>query len=201
MTSDGSASAPSNPDELSRFIDAHRNQLLAWINRSLGPLLKGRVESEDILQETALSAVASLEQFQAEGRDPFRVLCQLAEHRIIDAHRFHVKAEKRSAAREVATGAGSSSGEGDDFLGLLVASITSPSAAFSRNQKELQLQLALQELTEEQRTAIRLRYVEGLPTREIADRLEKSDGAVRVLLTRTISVLQERLAGLSQNQQ
>ena len=39
----------------------------------------------------------------------------------------------------------------------------------------------------------RLRYVEGLPSKEIASRLQKSDGATRVLLTRSLAKLQELL--------
>ncbi|MFN9720180.1 MAG: sigma-70 family RNA polymerase sigma factor [Planctomycetota bacterium] len=193
MTQPDSQVTISSPNELSRFIDAHRPQLLSWIERSLGPLLKGKIEPEDLFQEMSLTAIAGLEHFQVAGRDPFRLLCQMAEQRIVDAHRYHVEAKKRSAMREVSLAGRPSSDDGTGFLDLLVASITSPSAAFSRNRRELQLQMALQELTNEQRTAIRLRYVEGLATRDIAEHLQKSDGAVRVLLTRTIAMLQERL--------
>ena len=41
---------------------------------------------------------------------------------------------------------------------------------------------------------LRLRYLEGLPSKEIADRLGKSDGAVRVMLTRSLDKLQKLLA-------
>jgi len=38
--------------------------------------------------------------------------------------------------------------------------------------------------------ALRLRYVEGLPSKQIAQQLGKTDGAVRVMLTRSINRLQ-----------
>ena len=38
-----------------------------------------------------------------------------------------------------------------------------------------------------------MRYVENLPSKEIAQRLGKTDGAVRVMLTRSLSKLQELL--------
>ena len=80
------------------------------------------------------------------------------------------------------------------FINLLVASMTSPSQAFSRDQKEFRLQQAVASLSEDQREALRLRYVDGWPTKEIAEHLGKTDGAIRVLLTRTLSRLQELLS-------
>ena len=52
---------------------------------------------------------------------------------------------------------------------------------------------ALGKLPAEQREALRLRYVENLPSKEIAARLGKSDGAVRVMLTRALGQLQQLL--------
>jgi len=183
----------STSDELAAFIELHRRQLLAYADRNIGPALRSRVEPEDIVQEVVVSALSSIDQFQVEGRDPFRLLCQLVEQRIIDAHRHHVGAQKRSAAREVSMDAPVAGGDGFGFINMLVASITSPSQAFSRDQKEFQLQQAIAELNDEQREILRLRFVEGLPTKDIADRIGKSDGAIRVTLTRTVAHLQEVL--------
>ena len=184
----------STPDELGAFIEAHRRQLLAYADRNIGPALRSRIEPEDIVQEVIVSALASLDQFKVPGRDPFRLLCQLAEQRIIDSHRHHVGAKKRSAAREVSMDAPVAGGDGFGFINMLIASITSPSQAFSRDQKEFQLQQAIAELNDEQREILRLRFVEGLPTKEIAERLRKTDGSIRVMLTRTVAHLQEILA-------
>jgi RNA polymerase sigma-70 factor (subfamily 1) len=178
-------------DELATFIEAERLKVLAYIDRNLGPALRRKLEPEDILQEVTLTAMASPAQFDVPGRDAFKLLCQLAEQRIIDAHRHHVSAQKRSAAREVSAGAAGGDTDAFGFINLLVASITSPSQAFSRNQKEFHLQQAVASLSEEQRKAIHLRYLEGWPTKEIAEHLGKTDGAVRVLLTRTLARLQE----------
>ena len=53
---------------------------------------------------------------------------------------------------------------------------------------------ALDTLPEEQREALRLRYLIGLPSKEIAAKLGKSDGAMRVMLSRSLAKLQEMLA-------
>lgn len=193
MTHENELSHPLGREELAQFVQSKRLQLVAYIQHSIGPALRAKLEPEDILQEVIVSAMESPDAFDVPGRDPFKLLCQMAEQRIIDAHRHHVAAKKRSANREVSLDASIGNGNGG-FVNLLIASMTSPSKAFSRGQKELRLQDAIGDLSEEQRELLRLRYVEGLPTKDVADRLGKSDGAVRVLLTRTLSKLQETLA-------
>jgi RNA polymerase sigma-70 factor (ECF subfamily) len=126
------------------------------------------------------------------NREVFGWLCQIAERRIIDAHRKYIASEKRSAGREVPIHGGPESSQGG-LADLLVASMTTASEAFSRGQKEIRLMAALEKLNEEQRRALRLRYIEGLPSKEIAIQLGKSDGAVRVLLTRSLAKLQQIL--------
>ena len=71
--------------------------------------------------------------------------------------------------------------------------MTTPSGALSRDQREFRLLEALKNLPEESQTALRLRYVEGLPSKEIASQLGRTDGATRVLLTRSLARLQELL--------
>lgn len=181
-------------EEVIAFIEARRQQLLGYINNNLGPALRRKIEPEDILQEVVVSALAAPTQFAVTGRDPFKLLCQVAEQRIIDAHRHHVAAQKRNAEREVSIERPASATQGFGFIDLLVVSMTSPSQAFSRDQKEFRLQTAIEALPEEQREALRLRYVDGLPTKEVAERLGKTDGAVRVLLSRTLAQLQKSLA-------
>ena len=183
-----------NSDELAAFIESHRPQLLGYIQHNLGPALRRKLEPEDILQEVTVAAIASPGQFEVPGRDPFKLLCQLAEQRIIDAHRHHVAAQKRTANREVSMERPQQS-QPFGFVDVLIASMTSPSQAFSRDQREFRLQAAIGSLPDDQREALRLRYVEGLPTKDVAEQLGKSDGAIRVLLSRTLARLQEILAG------
>ena len=193
MSNPDQVSRFSSGDDLAAFMESHRRQLLAYVDRNIGPALRSRLEPDDIVQDVIISAIASPEQFNFEGRDPFRLLCQLAEQRIIDAHRHYVGAKKRSSSREVSMDAPAGGSDGFGFVDLLVASITSPSQAFSKVQKEFRLQQAIAELSEEQKEILRLRFVEGLPTKDIAERLGKSDGAIRVMLTRTVALLQEVL--------
>jgi RNA polymerase sigma-70 factor, ECF subfamily len=180
-------------DALVEFLELRRPQLLAYIERNLSASLGRKLEAADILQEVSLSAVSSLATFDLADRDPFSWLCQLAEHRIIDAHRKLVAAQKRSAEREVGAPASSSETQQGGFIDLLVVSMTTPSGALSRDQRAVRLQEALKNLPEDSQQALRLRYVDGLPSKEIATRLQRTDGATRVLLTRSLARLQELL--------
>jgi RNA polymerase sigma-70 factor (subfamily 1) len=178
---------------LVEFIELRRPQLVAFIERNLSASLGRKLEAADILQEVSLSAVGSLATFDLSGRDPFSWLCQLAEHKIIDAHRKLIAAQKRSADREVQSPAPGGETQRGGFIDMLVVSMTTPSGALSRDQREFRLQEALKNLPPESQEALRLRYVEGLPSKEIATRLQKTDGATRVLLTRSLARLQELL--------
>jgi RNA polymerase sigma-70 factor (ECF subfamily) len=189
---DAEAGSAAGKERLLALIEEKRPQLLAYINRQLGARLKQKVEGEDILQETTIDAVRRTAEFEQLQRDPFGWLCQIAEHRLIDAHRRFFQSQKRAGEREVSIDADRAD-DGGKFADLLAVSMTTASQAFSRNQKEFQLQIALQELPEETREVLRLRYVDGLQTKEIAERLGKTDGAIRVLLTRSVQKLQEKL--------
>jgi RNA polymerase sigma-70 factor (ECF subfamily) len=182
-------------EAIAEFAQARRRQLSAYVDNQLGSALRAKVEVDDLVQDAVLRAVRSPQLFQSGERDPFGVLCHLAQEAIIDAHRRLIEAQKRAAGREVPLSGGptSTEGGGGGLINLLVASITTPSRAFSRNQRELQMFDALAELPETDREALRLRYVEGLPTKEIAAKLGKSDGAVRVMLSRAVDKLQQML--------
>lgn len=178
-------------DALFEYIEKNRMQLIAYINRSLGDSLKRKVEPDDILQEAAISCLNAFPDIDFQKIDMFSWVCQQCERRIIDAHRHFFGAQKRDAGREIGLDQGAPGQTAAGGLGqMIAASITSPSAAFSRQQKEFQLQQWISQLSEDAQTVLRLRFVEGLATREIASRMNRTDASVRVLLTRTVKKLQ-----------
>jgi RNA polymerase sigma-70 factor, ECF subfamily len=178
---------------LAEYLSIRRKPLAAYIERELGTALRRKIEVDDILQEVSVEAVRSLPEVEFDHRDVFSWLCQLAERRIIDAHRHFFGAKKRDAGREVPLGNSGGDSQHAGLIDLLAASMTTATHALSRNQKELHLLVALGKLTPEQREALRLRYVEGMPSKEIAAKLGKTDGAIRVMLTRSLGQLQKLL--------
>jgi RNA polymerase sigma-70 factor, ECF subfamily len=180
--------AARDPADASTVLERHRPALLAYIERRLGAALRGKLEPQDVAQEVAVRA---LREGLPAGGDPFGWLCRLAEQCIVDGHR-HFAAGKRAAAREQAGNAPVGE-DGLDLVALLAASMTTPTQAVVRNERQRRLDEALAALPDEHREVLRLRYGEGLATRDIADRLGKTDVAVRVLLTRTVQRLRELL--------
>ena len=76
---------------------------------------------------------------------------------------------------------------------MLSASLTSPTQAVVRNERQARLAEALASFPAEHRELLRLRYGEGLPTKDVATRIGKSEVATRVLLSRLVHRLQELL--------
>ena len=181
-------------DALARYIEGHRERLLAYVQTRMSEALRRKIEPDDILQELCAYAIRGVSQIELDEREPFSWLCRLAERRIIDAHRYYFESEKRTARREVRISDNDSNHSSHrGLIDLLQSSITTPSAVFSRDQRQMRLLLALARLPSQQRQIVRMRYGQGLPTKDIAARLGKSDGAVRVMLTRSLRKLKEIL--------
>ena len=89
---------------LAQFLGENRKPLLAFIERQLGPGLRRRLEVDDIFQEVSVEAVRALETAEFEHREPFSWLCQIAERRIIDAHRRFFGAQKAGRRSRSAAG-------------------------------------------------------------------------------------------------
>ena len=180
-------------EALGQWLNMRRGPLLAFIERRLGAALRRKVDPDDLLQEVNTEAIRSFPEIDLSQREPFGWLCQIAERRIIDAHRRFFGSQKRDAGREVPLDAGSGDSSRAGLINLLVASMTTASQAFSRGQREIRLLAALEKLPEDQREALRMRYIEDLPSKIIAERLGKTDGSIRVMLTRSLAKLQQLL--------
>jgi len=185
---------PTDAATLGQFVQMQRLQLLAYIRRNVGAALARKVEVDDVLQDVTLEAIRRVNELATSDRDPFGWLCQIAEYRLIDIHRRYFGTQKRSAHREVELNAPGQDTRQTPLINLLIASLTTPSQAFSRDDKEFRLQAMLASLPEESRQALHYRYVDGLATKEIAERMGKTDGSIRVLLTRSLQKLQSLLA-------
>ncbi len=132
--------------------------------------------AEDITSEVFLKAWEKLDTYQA-GSSPFIAwLYRIAHNAVIDQYRTRKVSIKLEDARPAEI---SHDDRTDEKLDL---------------QFELQeLQQALQELTEEQKQVLILKFIQGLSTPEIASQLGKQQGAVRALQMRALQGLARAL--------
>ncbi len=187
------STSESDNDQLRRTLieqlESRRADLARFITSLLGPGLRGKIEPDDIVQEVSAYVCSNAAEVDTADQDPFGWFCQVARRKVVDAAR-HFQALKRDARRESAIHAAADATAGG-LERILAASITTPTRAFSRREKEQCLFEALQQLPDQQRQALTLRYLQNLPSREIAERIGKSDGATRVLLTRALKRLEQ----------
>lgn len=174
-------------DALGRLLELHRGYLRALAQRKLGGRLDARLDASDLVQQTCLSAYRNFPDFEGQKVGEFVVwLRRIHERNVKDAIRQHVHADQRAVDKEQPLDrrwAQEIAASGDP----------SPSARAMANEQAVVLTLALEELPDAQREAVRLRHLEGLPLAEIADRLGCSEGAVAGLLKRGMRTLRKRL--------
>jgi RNA polymerase sigma-70 factor (ECF subfamily) len=173
-------------------LEPFRPFLLLLARRGLPPLLRGKLNSSDVVQQTLEVA------FRARARFGGRTTAELAAwlrrilaHKLEKACRFW-RREKRDVARERSLQDAleqSSSAMGD----WLADRRPSPGDEAHRIERALFLAAAIAGLPTAQRQAVQLRYWGGLSLGEIAEQLGKSTAAVAGHLQRGLRNLRQRL--------
>jgi RNA polymerase sigma-70 factor (ECF subfamily) len=165
-------------------------QLIALpLDRRLAP----RLDPSDVVQETLAEAARRLPAYLRDRPLPFYPwLRQLALERVIDGHRQHIRAGKRSVAREERALPPLPDGSAAELAQRLLARGGSPSAGLRRGEVGARVRAALDRLPEADRELLVLRHLEELPTRHIAAVLGLSEGAVKMRHLRAL----QRLRGL-----
>ncbi|MEM9646608.1 MAG: sigma-70 family RNA polymerase sigma factor [Planctomycetota bacterium] len=177
--------------------------LLQWYVKYLGLLastqldqrLRRRVSPSDIVQETLLAAHRDFNGFRGDSQG--ELLAWLRQILIHSMHRTiakHVKAEKRDIRRDVSIDQVSDRLQESacTLANRLPAAVDSPSAAMQREEGTVEFANQLSDLPEHYRDVIVLRVLQGLSFEEIATRMERSSGAVRMLWLRALDSLKTR---------
>lgn len=169
-------------------VNRFRPWLMLLARSRIDGVLRGRVEASDIVQQTLMLATRDLGQFvgttDAELAGWLRgILGHVLAHEV-----RHWTTEKRDAGAEVSMHdmLDASARRMDDFLAM---SQTSPSQAAVRSEDYLQLATALEQLPPDYRDVLVLRHLEGFAFPEIATRMNRNAGAVRMLWVRALAQL------------
>ena len=117
-------------------------------------------------------------------------------NKLAEATQTHIVTQKRSLKRECSFEANGVSESGHRIgLGGFEGKEESPSAAAMRGESAVTLAQAMEQLSERQYEAIRLRYIEGKSLSSIAESMESTESAVAGLLKRGLVGLRGLLPG------
>ena len=178
--------------------ERYRNYLMSLARIQLaraGPVRK-KIESADLVQDVLLQAHAARAQFAGATPEEYAAwLRQIMANRLADVQK-HFGRGKRDAALE-ATFRDSPDVSAARMLSLAMGRLPTPTANLAGQQRALRLADALQQLPEDQRTAVELRYLAEYSLAELAEHLQRSKPSVAGLLRRGLKSLRDILGPVS----
>jgi RNA polymerase sigma-70 factor (ECF subfamily) len=177
------------PSARERLLESFRNYLRLLACTGLQEDLQDKADPSDLVQETLLKAHASFGQFRGSNEAELAGwLRQILARNLTDlARRFH-QTESRRVARERSLE--ELLDQSSLALGKLVA-VGGSSPSEHAQQRELSVVLAdaLADLSPDYRNVIVLRSLEERDWEEVARRMRRTTGAVRILWARALTRL------------
>lgn len=176
-------------ESLGKLLQVYRNYLTILATTQLDQRLNRRLSPSDVVQEAMLAAHRDFEMFQGASEREFlawlRQILINCLHHVIEAH---VKARKRDVRCEVSLDQMTSTLDRSAFnlAHVLAAPGPTPSAQVSGRERAVQIADMLAKLKPEYRDVIVLRNLQGLSFEEVAERMDRKPGAVRMLWLRAI---------------
>lgn len=152
-----------------RLIERYEARLRALVSSRMGTHVREVVEVDDVVQDTLVRAFQSIDRFEWNGRESFlRWLGAIAENVILNTSKKRTRAPHLRLRRDVA------------------ASGASPSRTLRRDERFERLETSLKGLSEDHRKVILLARIDGLPIKTIAQKMNRSESAVKNLLLRAL---------------
>ena len=177
------------PEALAPLLEQYRNYLMLMAGTGINASLQGKADASDVVQDTLLKAYERFGQFQGQTEAELMAwLRQILARNLADLVRRYRISEGRNVGRERSLEAALDASSA--ALGSLVAGENStPSQSAQRRELGVVLADALASLTVDYREVIVLRSIEEREWDEIAQRMGRSPGAVRMLWTRALQQL------------
>jgi RNA polymerase sigma-70 factor (ECF subfamily) len=176
-------------DACEKLLESFRNYLRILAGTGLEASLKEKADPSDVVQDTLLKAHASFSQFRGSSEAEMAGwLRQILARNLTDLSRRFQKAESRQVTRERSLE--ELLDQSSLALGKLVA-VGGASPSEHAQQRELSLVLAdaLADLSPDHRQVIMLRSLEERSWDEVAAKMRRTTGAVRILWARALTCL------------
>lgn len=168
--------------ELLREFEGHLQRLASG---QLDSTLRPKIGASDIVQQTMLEAQHDFGGFRGNTAPELAGwLRKILIHNLLNEYRAWRRTQKRDLDREVGL---------DVAPAPLADSGQSPSAVASRHENERRVHQALARLPEDYQQVVRLRHREHLPFAQVAEQMDRSEDAVRMLWQRALRRLAEEL--------
>lgn len=176
----------------------HRQRLWRIVNFRLDRRLFGRVDADDVLQESYLAAEKRIEYFLHDSPESFFIWLRLIVNQtMIDVHRRHLGTQSRDASRERQIGGGWAPESTSFSLSHhLLGHLTSPTQAAVRAELATQLNIALEGMGDLDREVLALRHFEELTNSETAKALDISEQAASLRYVRALGRLRKILEAI-----
>ncbi len=183
-------------DALQRLIVFYHAPLRRLLEDKIDGRFRRHIDPDDVLQEAYVAAFKAAGDCRFDGPGAFyRWLEAVVRNRLKDQIRA-LKQQKRNIGREVAVRPIATASY-CDLIDRLPSPQSTPSRQVSRDEATAAVLSCLARLTDDQRNAIRLRFLEGRPVSEIASCLGKSDMAVHMLFHRGLKALRELMGSIT----
>lgn len=181
---------------VNQLLDRHRNAVRRMIDLRMDQVLKRRVDASDIVQEVMIEANRRLQDYLQNPVMPFHLwLRQMAKDRLIDAHRRHRGAARRSMDREQPLATAANNESSLDLVAQLRDSELTPAAAATWHELERRFQQACDQLDTQDQEVVLMRHFEHLSNGETAAALDLSPQAASMRYLRAMRRLREFMDG------
>lgn len=171
-----------------------RRLLSFWARSEVNVQWQRKFDPSDIVQETLLQAHRSQDKLRKLDEPQVTVWLRKAMEGNLQRTFRDLTRQKRDARRERPLGTGFD-GTTDHLARKPGAQTTSPSGCVARQETSEALAKGMLGLTEAQREAIVLVYLEGLTATEAGKRMDRAPKAVAALLHRGLAQLEKNLDG------
>lgn len=183
---------PDEPSDLDHELERFRHYLNLLARLQLDAKLKGKVDLSGVVQQSLLEAHQALKKFpdRSEALTAAWLRQILANNLKDEVRKLGTAARDVDRERSLDAALEASSAR---LGGLLAADQSSPSQQAIRQEELLALAEALTRLPEDQRQAVELHHLKGVPLADVAWQLGRTKGAVAQLLFRGLKKLRELL--------
>ena len=161
-------------EALAQIHDTYYGPIFRYIAFRVG----NQTIAEDLTSEVFVRLLSALRDRTAPQKTLRGWLYRVAYFVVSDYHRANYRREEVPL---------------DEGLRDLSGQAAEPAAAVSRKMRWEDVSEALEQLTEDQREVIALRFGQEMPIRDVAELMNKSEGAVKQLQARAVAALSRQL--------